>query len=149
MTDGADRISFRSGRVVVEPRARRVTTPAGSVRISGRAFDLLVALIERRDRLTSKQELMDLLWPGLVVEENNLQVHVWSLRKLLGADAIVTVSGRATDSCSIPIRRSPPRSSLPDIVRVTWRKFTAGRWSGVTTLWATRSRSSPFRSLDS
>jgi predicted ATPase len=94
MTDGADRISFRSGRVVVEPRARRVTTPAGRVRISGRAFELLVALIERRDRLTSKQELMDLLWPGLVVEENNLQVHVWSLRKLLGADAIVTVSGR-------------------------------------------------------
>ncbi len=94
MTDGADRISFHGGCLVVELRTRRVTTPAGRVRLSGRAFDLLVALIERRERLTPKQELMDLLWPGMVVEENNLQVHVSSLRKLLGADAIVTVSGR-------------------------------------------------------
>jgi DNA-binding winged helix-turn-helix (wHTH) protein len=32
----------------------------------------------------SKGELLDLVWPGLVVEENNLQVHISTLRKLLG-----------------------------------------------------------------
>jgi non-specific serine/threonine protein kinase len=94
MIDRRGLITFRGGQVVVDARARRVSTPSGPARLSGRAFDLLLALIEHRDRLSTKQELMALLWPGLVVEENNLQVHVSSLRKLLGPDAIVTVSGR-------------------------------------------------------
>ena len=34
------------------------------------------------------------MWPGLVVEENNLQVQVSTLRKLLGPQAIVTIPGR-------------------------------------------------------
>jgi predicted ATPase/class 3 adenylate cyclase len=53
-----------------------------------------LALAERRDRIVTKAELMDLVWPGLVVEENNLQVQVNSLRKLLGSDAIATIPGR-------------------------------------------------------
>ena len=39
-------------------------------------------------------ELLDAVWPGLVVEENNLQVQVSALRKLLGAHAIATIPGR-------------------------------------------------------
>ena len=37
---------------------------------------------------------MALVWPGLVVEENNLTVQISALRKLLGADAIATVTAR-------------------------------------------------------
>ena len=37
---------------------------------------------------------MDLVWPGLVVEENNLQVQISALRKLLGSSAIATIPGR-------------------------------------------------------
>ena len=59
-----------------------------------RAFDVLHALIERRERLVAKNELLDLVWPGVVVEENNLQVQISSLRKLLGPEAIATVPGR-------------------------------------------------------
>ena len=61
--------------------------------VGGRST-LLEALIQRRDRVVPKQELLDVVWPGLIVEENNLQVHVMTLRKVLGADSIVTVSGR-------------------------------------------------------
>jgi predicted ATPase/DNA-binding winged helix-turn-helix (wHTH) protein len=75
--------------------ARRLLLREGvSVRLGGRAFDMLVALVERRDRTVAKQELMDLVWPRLVVEENNLQVQVLALRKLLGHAAIATVPGR-------------------------------------------------------
>ena len=42
----------------------------------------------------TKAELLDLVWPGLVVEENNLQVQISALRRLLGAHAIATVPGR-------------------------------------------------------
>ena len=45
---------------------------------------MLVALVERRDRTVTKRELIDLVWPSVVVEENNLQVQVLALRKLLG-----------------------------------------------------------------
>jgi hypothetical protein len=42
----------------------------------------------------SKAELLDRVWPGLVAEENNLQVQVSALRKILGPEAITTIPGR-------------------------------------------------------
>jgi len=82
------------GRAVVNFRARQLLLQEQPAKLGGRAFDLLAVLIQHRDRVVPKPELMDLVWPGLVVEENNLQVHVMALRKLLGAQAIVTVPGR-------------------------------------------------------
>ena len=55
---------------------------------------MLLALIDRRDRVVGKDELLELVWPGLVVEENNLQVQISTLRKILGPAAIATISGR-------------------------------------------------------
>ena len=69
-------------------------TDGQPARLGARAFDLLLTLIEHRDRVVSKNELLNLVWPHLVVEENNLQVHVWPLQKLLGPQAIATVPGR-------------------------------------------------------
>ena len=48
----------------------------------------------RRDRVVPKEELIEVVWPGLVVEDNNLQVQISALRKVLGAQAIATVPGR-------------------------------------------------------
>ncbi|MFL6661667.1 MAG: ATP-binding protein [Rhizobacter sp.] len=62
--------------------------------MGARAFDLLLALIERRDRVVLKSELLDLVWPRMVVEENNLPVQVGNLRRLLGPHAIATIPGR-------------------------------------------------------
>jgi DNA-binding winged helix-turn-helix (wHTH) protein len=53
-----------------------------------------MALIERRDRVVFKDELLDLVWPNVTVEEGNLQVQIATLRRLLGAGAIATVPGR-------------------------------------------------------
>lgn len=83
---------FENTEVQTEQRLLRVD---GSDRqVGARAFDLLLALIERRDRVVSKDELLDVVWPGVVVEENNLPVHVSALRKLIGTRAIATVPGR-------------------------------------------------------
>ncbi|MGH7684018.1 MAG: winged helix-turn-helix domain-containing protein, partial [Vulcanimicrobiaceae bacterium] len=46
------------------------------VTMGARAFDLLVALAYRPGTLVTKEELLATVWPGLVVEENNLQVQV-------------------------------------------------------------------------
>jgi TolB-like protein/DNA-binding winged helix-turn-helix (wHTH) protein len=82
------------GRIVVEPARRRLLVDGEPAKIGARAFDLLMALIERRDRVVSKDELLDLVWPNVTVEEGNLQVQIATLRRLLGADAIATVPGR-------------------------------------------------------
>ena len=80
--------------IEILPAERQVRVGGRPAALGARAFDLLMALYERRDRVVSKNELLDLVWPGLVVEENNLQVQVSSLRKALGPRAIATIPGR-------------------------------------------------------
>jgi predicted ATPase/DNA-binding winged helix-turn-helix (wHTH) protein len=82
------------GRFELQPERRRLMRDGEPVAVGARAFDLLQVLAERRDRVVSKAELLDLVWPGLVVEENNLQVQISTLRRLLGPQAIVTIPGR-------------------------------------------------------
>lgn len=70
-----------------------------TVRLGGRAMDLLIALVERAGDTISRQELLDYAWPNAVVEEINLRVHLSAIRKMLGdghgsASYIVNVSGR-------------------------------------------------------
>jgi DNA-binding winged helix-turn-helix (wHTH) protein len=109
MTEVQKSLTFRHGEVRVDLQGRVAYTNGQLAKLGSRAFDLLEALIERRDRLVPKQELMDLVWPGLVVEENNLQVHVMTLRKLLGPDAIVTVSGRGYRFALVPDASEEPQ----------------------------------------
>lgn len=85
---------YRFDRFEVRPAERRLLAAGVPVALGARAFDVLVWLIEHRDRLVTKQELLDAVWPGLVVEENNLSVQVSALRKVLGAGLIATVPGR-------------------------------------------------------
>jgi TolB-like protein/tetratricopeptide (TPR) repeat protein len=61
--------------------------------LGARAFDLLLALVEHRDRVIGKAELMARVWPGVIVEENNLTVQISALRKAIGGSAIATVAG--------------------------------------------------------
>ena len=83
----------RFDRFVVEPGRRRLSLDGVPAKVGARAFDVLLALIERRHRVASKQELLEAVWPKVTVEEGNLQVQIFALRKLLGPDAIVTIPG--------------------------------------------------------
>lgn len=79
------------------PELRRDGQP---VRIHRRALGILCALAEAKGEIVSKDELMARLWPGRIVEEGNLHVHVSALRKTLdehgeGHSLIVTVPGRS------------------------------------------------------
>jgi predicted ATPase/DNA-binding winged helix-turn-helix (wHTH) protein len=96
--------SYRFERWELHGRDRVLACAGEPVKLGGRAYDVLLALVERCDRVVAKNELMDLVWPKLVVEENNLQVHVAALRKLLGHPAIVTVPGRGY-RFTMPVQR--------------------------------------------
>lgn len=85
---------YRFDRAELNAASRELRLDGEPAQLGARAFDVLLALVTHRQRMLTKNELLDLVWPNLVVEENNLQVQVSALRKLLGAKAIVTVPGR-------------------------------------------------------
>ena len=84
----------RFGRFEVRPLQRQLFVDGKAAKLGARAFDVLLTLMERSGQLVSKNELLDAVWPGLVVEENNLVVQVSTLRKLLGPQVIATIPGR-------------------------------------------------------
>ena len=64
--------SRRFGQVEVRPAERTLLVDGKLADLGARAFDVLLALIAHHDRVVTKDELLDMVWPGLVVEENNL-----------------------------------------------------------------------------
>lgn len=123
----ADAAEFRFGRFQLDPTRRLLRVDGKIARIGTRAIDLLLALVQQRHRIVSKSELLDLVWRDVVVEENNLQVQVSALRKLLGPQAIATIPGRGyqfiaeiqarrlepADDTTAPARSLDTRSRLP------------------------------------
>jgi len=116
--------AYHFGHFELRTATRQLLIDQEPAPLGARAFDVLVALIERRDRSVSKDELLDLVWPGVVVEENNLQVQVSALRKILGQEAIATIPGRgyrftvaltsgATDAPGLSARGTDPTPAVP------------------------------------
>lgn len=86
----------RIGTLLVNFDQREVHQHGRSLRVGARALDILEVLFRANGAILSKDDIMDAVWPGLIVEENRLQVHIAALRKLLGGDRdlIKTVPGR-------------------------------------------------------
>src|SRR5579862_2127541 len=84
----------RFGPFELEIDERRLLKAGAAIALRPRTFDLLAALVDRAGHLVTKDELFDRVWPKVVVDEAALRVQVLALRKVLGADAIATVSGR-------------------------------------------------------
>jgi DNA-binding winged helix-turn-helix (wHTH) protein len=85
---------YRFGAFELQLEGRRLLKDGAPISLRPRAFDLLAALVERAGQLVTKDELLARVWPRVVVEEAALHVQVSALRKVLGSDAITTVSGR-------------------------------------------------------
>ena len=83
----ATREVFHFDEFTLDVQERRLLRGAEAVRLSPKAYDVLVALVQQRGSLVTKDELLKRLWPGSFVEEGSLNVHVSALRKALGEDA--------------------------------------------------------------
>jgi TolB-like protein/Tfp pilus assembly protein PilF len=78
---------------------RELSRDGAPVKLASRALDILRVLASAQGEVVSKDELLARVWPDVVVEENNIEVHVSALRKVLGEgktgyDYVVTVPGR-------------------------------------------------------
>ena len=84
------------GRYRITAAKREVLADGKPLLLGDRAFDVLICLLEARGGLVGKNDLINAVWPGQIVEENALQAQISALRKALGADRglIKTVAGR-------------------------------------------------------
>jgi predicted ATPase/DNA-binding winged helix-turn-helix (wHTH) protein len=76
------------------PKSRLLLRGGEKVQIGRRALSILLVLIERHERVVTKDEILDEAFPGVFVEEQNVTVHISTLRQVLGPAAIATIPGR-------------------------------------------------------
>ena len=106
------------GDFVLEPAQRRVLRADGSeLRLTPRLFNALLLFVQHPGELLDKDMLMQALWPGLVVEENNLNQVVAGLRRSLGGDAqgsrFIETVPRVGYRFVVPVARLPPAEPQP------------------------------------
>ncbi|WP_147653647.1 winged helix-turn-helix domain-containing protein [Vulcaniibacterium gelatinicum] len=139
----------------LDPRTRLLYGPDGApVHLGGKAVEVLLYLVEHADRVVGKDELLEQVWAGRVVEENTLTQAVSALRKALGTGAgdhrfILTVPGRgyrfvaALESPQAAAAGPPtwPTPRLPPPPR--WRRAVLAALMAVVPLLLVASRPKP------
>ena len=83
------------------------------VRLSPKAFDVLVALVREAGHLVTKNELLARVWPESFVEEGILTVHMSALRKALGDDTRPSRTSRPLRA-QVSLRRAGRAGSHDD-----------------------------------
>jgi predicted ATPase/DNA-binding winged helix-turn-helix (wHTH) protein len=119
-------ISFGTFRLLREQKL--LLEGEKEVPLGSRAYDILVALVERAGDVVAKDELIAKVWPNIFVEESNLRVHINALRRALrdgrgGARYVSTIPGRGY-SFVAPIAHgptSPPLDQQPAPSQETYR----------------------------
>src|SRR5947209_3781582 len=114
---------YEFGPFRIDRIKRRLLRDRSVVPLTPKAFDTLLVLIEHRAEVVEKDELMEKVWPGLAVEENNLTQNISSLRKALGEKRedpqyiltapgvgyrfIAEVRSRSSGARALPMSRAP------------------------------------------
>ncbi len=108
------------GRFRLDLQRRELTTDGTVVKLGVRAIEILCVLAAAGGKVVSKDKLLAEVWPGVVVEENNIQVHIAALRKALGGGAddeahLMTIPGRGYRLVGVPPRNSAKHDGLPPL----------------------------------
>ncbi len=104
----------------IDPARRLLLQRGEPVPLKPRVFDTLLYLASNQGRVLEKDELMRAIWPDAVVEENNLNQNISSLRRALGESRgenryIVTVPGRGYQFAKVvKTAMDAPAASRPE-----------------------------------
>lgn len=102
------------GQFRLDVAARTVSRADGTrVALGSRALELLLVLARADGAVVPKSVILDSVWPGLIVEENNIQVQIATLRRALGEHWIVTSPGRGYRLAAPPVAEAVVRPSRP------------------------------------
>src|ERR1700679_34231 len=87
---------FEYGQWRIDLGRRELRSNGTVVPIGARAFEIVELLVQSANELVTKNDILSSVWPGAIVDDNTLQVHVSAIRKALGPDRALlkTASGR-------------------------------------------------------
>jgi len=90
------RTTYASGECEIDLTRRELRVHGASTPLGGRAFEIMELLVRSAGELVTKDELMERVWPGAIVLDNTVQVHIASVRRALGPykALLKTESGR-------------------------------------------------------
>jgi DNA-binding winged helix-turn-helix (wHTH) protein len=111
---------YRFGEFAISEVERRLFKGTESLALTPQLFDALLLLVRKPGTLVPKAEFMRVLWPDVHVAETNLTNIVVQLRKLLGREAIETVS-------KFGYRLAVPVTAEPGISAEVYAGFVRGR----------------------
>jgi TolB-like protein/tetratricopeptide (TPR) repeat protein len=77
-------VQYRFGDYVLDPDRRELTRGSGAIAVGPQVFDLLLYLVQNREHVVSKDELLDEVWGGRIVSESTLTTHINAARKAFG-----------------------------------------------------------------
>jgi TolB-like protein len=118
-------VQFVFGEYLLDPDRRELTRGAEAIATGPQVFDLLLCLVRNRERVVSKDELLNAIWGGRIVSESTITSHINAVRKAIGDSGeeqrhIRTVARkgfrfvgdvREAQSPEEPIRAEPSRSN--------------------------------------
>jgi DNA-binding winged helix-turn-helix (wHTH) protein/Flp pilus assembly protein TadD len=117
---------YKFGEFRIEADRRLLLRDGTPVALTPKAFDTLLHLVQNRQRIVEKDELMQAIWPDTTVEENNLNQNISTLRRVLGESRgenryIATIPGKGyrfiadvegRGSLSVAVQAAPERVTL-------------------------------------
>jgi TolB-like protein/Tfp pilus assembly protein PilF len=117
-------LQFRFDDQLVDTERRELWRGGALVALEPQVFDLLVYLVQNRERLVSKDDLLEAVWGGRIVSESALTSRITAVRKAIGDDGgaqrlIRTVPrkglrfiGKVQEEKAIPVIPPAPRLSI-------------------------------------
>jgi len=129
MSSSRIRAVYSIGGFRLDPGKRLLADARGEpVAVTAKAFDALVYLAEHAGELVPRSALVEALWPRTIVEENNLNQAIASLRRVLGEGIIITIPGRGYQLVADvrEVDSTPPASE--SLAVVTAPGTSAPRW---------------------
>ena len=111
--------AYEFGRFRLDPQERLLRYDGRPLTLTPKAYDVLLALVRHPGRVLDKEELMRMVWPDSVVEEGNLAVTIFMLRRVLaeapdGGSYIETVPRRGYRFVAPVIDRPPAEPTAPE-----------------------------------
>src|SRR5262245_60452088 len=109
-------MSYRIGEYLIDPAAYEIRRDDALLPVEPQVLELLVFLIENRQRTLTKDEIIDRVWKGRIVSDATLSSRIKAARQVLGDDGaaqrlIRTVHGRGFRFVGEVTQDAPPAAT--------------------------------------
>src|SRR4029077_18494827 len=86
MPGAVQNLVYTCGPWEVDLGRRELRSRGAPVALGNRAFEIVEVLARAGGQLVTKDDLMERIWPGAIVGDNTLHVHMAAVRKAFGSD---------------------------------------------------------------